>query len=233
MGADMMTATRERRPPRAGSAAPVRRCIVSGDRMPQAGLLRFVVGPDGTLVPDIEGDLPGRGLWLTAQRELVEVARAKKLFARAARGPVEVPADLADRVERLLVRRCIQTLGLARRTGAVVCGFVTVRAWLRQNRVALLVSAADAAPDGRRKLAAVAADDMAVVRGLTAAELGAALGRDCVVHAAMARGRLTERFAADVARLAGFRRSPATSDGSVGGDAEVTETTVNGKGATA
>jgi len=211
----------------------VRRCIVSGARTPQAGLLRFVVGPDGSLVPDIEGDLPGRGLWLTAQRDLVEVARARKLFARAARGPVEVPADIADRVERLLVQRCLHTLGLARRTGAVVCGFVAVQAELRRNRVALLLSASDAAPDGRCKLAAIAGDAMAA-RGLTATELGAALGRDRVVHAAMAKGRLTERFTADLARLEGFRRpqAPAADDGGVGNNAEATETTANGKGAT-
>ena len=102
---------------------PLRRCIATGESRPREALLRFVVGPDDVLVPDVAGRLPGRGLWLTARRDMMEVARSKKLFARAARCAVRAPDGLADQVEALLARRCLELIGLARRAEAAVAGF--------------------------------------------------------------------------------------------------------------
>lgn len=172
---------------------------------PKAELLRCVVGPDGRIVPDVAGRLPGRGLWLTARRDIVATAVAKRLFARAARAPVGVDDDLADRVETLLAQRCCEVLGLARRAGQAVAGFTKVRQALERREAAVLAAAADGAADGRGKLAALA-PALPVVDPLTSAELGAAFGRDHVVHAVLKPGRLAETLLVEAARLAGFRR---------------------------
>ena len=103
-----------------------RRCIVTGEVLPEEALIRFVADPDGCVVPDIAATLPGRGIWVSAQREVLETAVAKNQFSRAAKAPLTAPADLADRVERQLVRRLLDDLGLARRAGLLVLGFDNV-----------------------------------------------------------------------------------------------------------
>jgi ribosomal protein L7Ae-like RNA K-turn-binding protein len=137
----------------------------------------------------------------------VAAAVTRRSFARAARAPVVAPEDLPDRVEQLLARRCVDLLGLARRAGAAVGGFEKVREALRAGPVGLLVTASDAGEDGRAKLRGLARG-APVLEGLTAAELGAAFGRDAFVHVAIAPGRLARQLAAEGARLAGFRGRP-------------------------
>jgi predicted RNA-binding protein YlxR (DUF448 family)/ribosomal protein L7Ae-like RNA K-turn-binding protein len=186
-------------------AAPERRCIVTRETAPTAELLRFVVAPDGTVVPDLEGRLPGRGLWLRARRDIVETACARNAFPRAARAPVRVADDLADRIEGLLLRRCLDVIGLARRAGNAVAGFEKTRAMVASGRAGALIAASDGAADGRGKLRALAAD-LPLVEQFTASELGAAFGRDMAVHAAIAAGGLCDRLVAESGRLAGFRK---------------------------
>jgi predicted RNA-binding protein YlxR (DUF448 family) len=181
-----------------------RRCFVTGAAGPRQRLVRFVVDPSGSVVPDVAGTLPGRGLWLTASRDIVERARRKGQFARAQRGPAAVPEDLADRVERLLARRCIELIGLARRAGQVTAGFDQVAETLRAGRAGLLIEAADAASGGAGKLRALG-PGLPVMAALTADELGQALGRERAVHLTVAPGRLAGRLVDEAARLAGFR----------------------------
>jgi len=185
-------------------SATQRRCLVTGAVLAKTALLRFVVAPDGAVVPDIAARLPGRGLWLTARRDIVEAAVAKRLFGRAAREPVTVSGDLADRVEFLLRQRCADLIGLARRSGKAVAGYEKVRAALRDGEAAVLLAAADGGESGREKVRA-AAPLLPLVEVLTAAELGAAFGRDHVVHAVVGPGRLAKALLGDAARLAGFR----------------------------
>jgi predicted RNA-binding protein YlxR (DUF448 family) len=190
-------------------AAPERRCIVTGDVRPKDVLIRFVVRPAeagsaGELVPDLEARLPGRGLWITAERDIVARAVAKNFFSRAARGAVAVAPDLADRIEALLARRCIDHLGLARRAGQAVAGFEQVRAWIERGRAGVLVEASDGSPDGRRK-AHAGAGDLPVVAVLSGQELGSAFGREWFGHVALAPGRIAQGFCREAARLAGFR----------------------------
>ena len=194
-----------------------RRCIATGAILPEDKLVRFVVGPDGAVVPDLDAKLPGRGLWLSADPVLMARAAKKNDFAKAAKEKVTVPADLAAHVARLLVDRLKSDLGLARRAGLLVFGFDGVLEALGTKRPpALLIEAADAAEDGRRKLAAAAR-----ARGLTPAridvlsraELGLALGRDNVVHAAVKPGALADRLLLNAKRLAALRAtsSPGTA----------------------
>lgn len=182
----------------------MRRCLATGRVCPRAALLRFVVGPAGEIVTDVAARLPGRGLWLTPRRDIVEQAVAKRLFARAARRSVAVPPGLADRVEALLVERCRELIGLARRAGGAVGGFEKVREAVAGGQTSLLLFALDGAPDARRKLGALG-QGLPLARVLTAAELGAAFGRDHVVHAALGRGPLSARVLAEATRIAGFR----------------------------
>jgi uncharacterized protein len=195
--------------PADAETGPQRRCLVAGKVRPKSALVRFVVSPDGTVVPDIAGRLPGRGLWLTARRDIVAHAAAKKVFARAARRGVTVSADLPDIVERLLARRCGELIGLARRAGEAVAGFEKVREELRAGRAGALLEASDGAADGRGKLLRLARGSVAVVDLLAAAELGAAFGRDHVVHGVVAPGRLAERLREEAERLRGFRAAGA------------------------
>ncbi|HXE16319.1 MAG TPA: RNA-binding protein [Stellaceae bacterium] len=181
-----------------------RRCLVTGDVRPKAGLVRFVVSPEGAIVPDVAGRLPGRGLWLTARRDIVADAVAKRVFGRAARRPVAVDDALPDRVEALLAARCVELIGLARRAGVAAMGFVKVERMLSAGVAGLLLGAADGARDGRGKLRAQA-PDVPERAELTAAELGAAFGRDAVVHVALRDGALATALAAELDRLAGFR----------------------------
>jgi predicted RNA-binding protein YlxR (DUF448 family)/ribosomal protein L30E len=194
-------------------AEPERRCIVTGDSGPADRLIRFVLGPSGEIVPDLAGRLPGRGAWLTADRALVDRAVAKKLFSRAFRTQAQVPADLADRLEAMLVRRLIELIGLARKAGQAVTGFEKVRAKVREGGVGALIEASDGAADGREKLQRLA-PDIPVLAVLDAAELGLAFGRDFAIHAALDRGGFADRAIGEAARLAGLRAAVAETEGS-------------------
>lgn len=193
----------------AEEAGPLRRCLATGAVLPKDGLIRFVIGPEGEVVPDLDERLPGRGLWLSAERIAFERAVARNLFSKAARRAVRTAPDLRERTARLLERRCLDTLGLANRAGQAVAGYEKVREALRQRRVGragapgLLVEAADGSLDQRGKVTALA-PDLPVVDRFPANLLAGALGREHAVHAVLARGRLADAVLRDSARLAGL-----------------------------
>jgi uncharacterized protein len=185
-------------------SASERRCLVTGSVRPKDELIRFVVGPDATIVPDVDERLGGRGLWLTSNREAIETAVAKRAFSRAARQQVRASDDLPRRVAGLVERRCLDLLGLARRAGQVVAGFEKVDAALRKGSAAVLIEARDGAADGRSKLRALA-PAIPIVSCLDSAALAAALGRQSpVVHAIISPGRLAQRFLREANRLRGL-----------------------------
>lgn len=189
----------------------LRRCVVTGAIRPPAEMIRFVAGPDGQVVPDIDRVLPGRGIWLSAARDVLNTAVAKGLFSKAARQRLTVSPDLVERVERLLAARCLDLLGLARRAGFVAAGFEQVRSECKAGRGAILLTASDAASGGRAKVRAMA-PDLPGVEVFSSAELGAALGRDATTHVVVKPGRLAERLLAETRRLAGFRSAPHEAD---------------------
>jgi predicted RNA-binding protein YlxR (DUF448 family)/ribosomal protein L30E len=193
----------------------LRRCLVTRDCRPPGQLLRFVLDPEGRVQPDVDARLPGRGMWLSADRNVLNKAVAGNLFARTARAPARVAPDLVEQVESLLARRALATLGLARRAGQVALGFDQVRPWLRCGAAAVLVAARDGAADGRRKLRRLA-PELPLVAAFSSAELGAALGRESVVHVAVAPGGLAQRLLQDVERLAGFRPDVIVPPGALG-----------------
>lgn len=208
----------------AGRRSPLRRCIVTGTVGPKDGMLRFVMAPDDTVVPDLDERLPGRGYWVTARPEVLRQAVAKRQFARAARRPVRASDDLVDRVAAGLADRWLRLFGLARRAGQVTAGYEQVRDALSGGKVAMRVEATDGSADGRTKLAAVARD-VPLVFVFSAGELAEALGRAHVVHAAVAPGGFAERLARDAARVAEFRGVSAWGGASGGVEQESGRTT--------
>jgi len=191
---------------------PERRCIVTGDVQPKAGLIRFVVGPEGIVVPDLAGKLPGRGIWVTADRELIRKAAAKGLFSRAARAPVQAPEDLDELVERGQAKRVVELVSLARKAGGAVAGFEKVKGWLADGKARVLLQASDGSERGKGKL--WTPEGGRWFGCLTSAELGLAFGRDSVIHGALAAGRLSARVVEEAAKLSGLR---AKNGGSAAG----------------
>ncbi len=185
-----------------------RRDLVSGEVMDESRLIRFVAAPDGGVAPDLAARLPGRGLWVEARRESVETAARKNLFARAARARLTVPADLADQVERLLARRCLDLLGLARREGVLISGFEKAAAAIRAGQAAWLIEAADGSADGRGKLLSIAGrtqNPPRVCGAFGVEDLSLALGLENAIHTVLLAGRRAGRWTDEVGRLAGFR----------------------------
>jgi predicted RNA-binding protein YlxR (DUF448 family) len=180
---------------------PLRRCMVTRERLPKEAMLRFVLSPDRVVLPDFAGKLPGRGMWLSAKADVIERAATRGAFAKAARGSVQVPPDLRARIEDGLRARLRDLLGLARRAGQAVSGWQAAREWLQAGHVGLVVQAADGSRAERERL--VGLRRVPAVAPLTAAELGVLFGRERAVHVAIAPGRLAETIAAEAARLAG------------------------------
>ena len=191
---------------------PERKCIVSGESQPKAGLVRFCLGPEDMIVPDILGRLPGRGFYVSADRAAIEKAAAKGLFARAARQPVKVPDALADLVEALMLRRVIDLISLARKASSAVMGYEKVKDWLKQDKARVLIQASDGSERGKTKLRAPDGEGR-FIGFLTAGELGLAFGRERAIHAALGAGGLTTRVVEEAARLAGLRVQLAEQDG--------------------
>jgi predicted RNA-binding protein YlxR (DUF448 family) len=196
---------------------PERRCIVTGESQPRAGLVRFALGPDGQLVPDVLGRLPGRGIYVMADRAAIEKAARKGLFARTARRQVTVPEGLADLVEAQLARRVTDLISMARKAGDAVTGFEKVKDWLVKGRAAVLMQASDGSERGMSKLHPPAGEGR-FIGCLTAGEMGLSFGRERAIHGALAAGGLTTRVVEEAARLAGLRMAQGKQDG--GGTAE-------------
>ncbi len=180
-----------------------RRCASTGEVGSRAGLVRFVVAPDGRVVPDVTERLPGRGVWLKAERDVIRRAVAKQAFAKAVRSSAVADPALADETEALVRRQCLETLGLARRAGAFVVGYDQVADLLRRGAAAVLVVAVDAAEGQAGRLCRLAGD-LPVVRCLLREEIGRAVGRADATYAAVAPGALARRLVRDGSRLAGL-----------------------------
>lgn len=185
-----------------------RQDLASRQALDESRLIRFVAGPDGAVVPDLARKLPGRGLWVSADRASLEAAIKKNLFARAAKAPLKPAADLPDLVGNLLVRRCLDQLGLARREGVLISGFEKCAAAIRGGRAAWLIEAADGSADGRGKLLALsrhASPAPEICGAFSADDLSLALGLENAIHAVLLQGGRADRWTLEVQRLAGFR----------------------------
>lgn len=198
-------------PRKANASDRERRDLVTGQVMDESRLIRFVAGPDGGVAPDLGRKLPGRGLWVAADRASVEASVKKNLFARAARAPLKPPAELPTTVENLLLRRCLDQLGLARREGVLISGFEKSGQAIRSGSAAWVIEASDGAADGRGKILGLARHAASLKNGarvcgvFASDDLSLALGLENVIHAVLLAGGRADRFTAEMDRLAGFR----------------------------
>jgi predicted RNA-binding protein YlxR (DUF448 family) len=199
---------------------PERTCIVSRTVRPSAELIRFVVGPDNQVFPDLKHKLPGRGVWVTARFDAVEEAVRRRLFSRAFKAEVKAPATLAQDIEQALRLDLRQSLSLAKKAGAVITGFAKVEAAIAEKPVVALIHAAEAAEDGQRKLAGPlrkrlgdAISSFPVIRDLSNDELDLALGRSHVIHAALVAGAGSDGFLTRWHRYRSYRGIDAEQAG--------------------
>jgi uncharacterized protein len=183
---------------------PERKCVATGQILPKTQLLRFVISPDQEIVVDVAQRLPGRGIWLYPSRDVVNTAVSKKIFAKVARRQVKVPADLAEKIEALLVGRCLSTLGMARRAGRAIAGHEKVRAEILAGRAGLVLVASDGAEDGVKRMRSLATG-LPVVAVLNSQELGGVFGREATVHGVISRGDFAKGLVEQAAFLSGFR----------------------------
>ncbi len=187
------------------STGPERRCIATGEVLPKAALIRFVVAPDGGIVPDVAAKLPGRGIWVRADRSALETAVARNLFSRAARTQVTVPEDLLAMIEAQLAHRVIGLVSLARKGGQAIAGYEKVKDWLAKGVARVLIQASDGSERGKSRLSTPHGGTF--IGWLTADELGRAFGKQTVIHAALGAGGLPQRVVEEAARLKALRAS--------------------------
>lgn len=198
-----------------------RLCVATRTVQHVSDLIRFVVGPDGEAVPDVKGKLPGRGVWVTATQEALEEAIKRKAFARGFKRDVRLPMDLAARTDRLLEQSTLDALAMAGKAGLVAAGFSKAATALERQDAVALLHAAEAAPDGVRKLDAVVrrrpSQPLPVIEFLTSAQLDLALDRPNVVHAALLAGPASDTFLSRSRRLERFRTGGAGDRGNRAG----------------
>lgn len=201
----MGRAGRKSRPP-----VPERRCIVTRETLPKPLLVRFAVSPGGVVTPDIDERLPGRGIWVKADRAAIEAAARRRLFSRAAKAAVDMPDDLPEKVEAGVARRISQLLSLARKSGQAVAGYEKVRGEIDAGRAGLLLQASDGSP---RQTARMRGFSKGLRRFscLTSSELGVAFGRQVVIHAAVKSGGFAENVSRELHRLASLREASSGS----------------------
>ncbi|KMW58966.1 putative nucleic-acid-binding protein [Candidatus Rhodobacter oscarellae] len=163
------------------------------------------MGPDNSVVPDVLGKLPGRGIWVAADRAALDKAVQKGLFSRSAKQSVQVPETLVDEIERQLTKRVIEGIAMARKAGRAVAGYEKVKSWLDKGEAKVLIQAIDGSGRGKSKLSTP--ENGKFIGCLTANELGLAFGRDHVIHSALGPGGLSKRVIEDATRLKGLREN--------------------------
>jgi predicted RNA-binding protein YlxR (DUF448 family) len=196
---------------------PERTCIVTRRKGAPETMIRFVLGPDLAVVPDLRRKLPGRGVWVTTSAATVAEAVRKNAFSRGFKVKVKAEAALADTVGDLMARDALQSLAMANKAGVVITGFAKVEAALGAGRQAAVLHATDGGDDGIRKLDALvrrrveAGDNVASIKLFASQQLDLALGRTNVIHAALAAGPAGHAFLSRCHRLMSYR-SPASYD---------------------
>jgi predicted RNA-binding protein YlxR (DUF448 family) len=197
-----------------------RLCIATRTVKPVDAMIRFVVAPDGSAVPDLKRKLPGRGIWVTATRDALAQAIKRKAFGAGFKRTVQVDAGLVALTDRLLEQSVLDALAICGKASLAVAGFVKVEAALAREPVVALLHASGAAPDGVRKLNAAlqrrfgdGADQVRIVSDFSSNQLDLALARPNVVHAALLMGSASDTFLARHARLIRFRTGEDESDG--------------------
>ncbi len=190
------------------NSEPVRQCAVTRETFEMTQLVRFVLNPDGMVVPDIKKQLPGRGVWVLAQIDKVELAIKRHVFSKAFRQSVKVPENLADEVNRLLRMSVIQRLALSNKAGLVTIGFEKVSSVLNKKNIIALIHATTASAESCKKLdnkfysvQNKKNKNIKLVNCFDSDELSSALGRTNVMHIALETGGASLSFLENASQL--------------------------------
>ncbi|MBL4756984.1 MAG: RNA-binding protein [Rhizobiales bacterium] len=205
----------------AATASMTRKCIVTGESKDCAELIRFAIGPEGEIAPDLFRKLGGRGVWVTATREDIERACAKKAFNRAFSTNVVLPDDLPGLIDVLLQKSMLESLGMARKAGQIITGQGRLDGAIRSGGIALVLHASDGAKDGMRKTGAALhamglRDEVPVIDIFTSAQMSLVLGLSNVVHAGMPSGGLSSAILEKYRRLLRYRATSPDTNNSTG-----------------
>ena len=212
---------------------PERTCILSRRTAPREGLIRLALSPEGEVLPDVRARAPGRGAWIGVTRAELDVANAKGKLEAALRrafksGGVNVAPDLGERTEQALRQAALDRLGMEARAGNLINGADKVETAARTGKVHLLIHAADAGADGRKRMDQAWRVGGGGPRGMIFPEprtiLSMALGRENVVHVALTDPAAASRVRHALARwrfFTGPDRGPEGGDPALGtGSAE-------------
>ena len=183
--------------------ASERKCIATGKVLAKTELVRFVLGPNNMIFPDLENKLPGRGIWVKADHSAILKAEKGNLFSRALNQSAECLENLAEQVENLIASRIINLIGLSRKSGKCICGYEKVKDWLKKDIAEVLIQSSDGS--NREKSRLRTPSDGSFIGWLSSKELGKAFGRENITHCALASGGLTQRIVEDAQRLKGLR----------------------------
>ncbi|CAN5372363.1 RNA-binding protein [soil metagenome] len=197
----------------ADTALADRMCIVTRDVADESELLRFVRAPDGAVVPDLARRLPGRGVWVGLSRARVDEAVRKKLFSRGFGVETRAEPMLADLTGALLRKAAISYLSLAKKAGEAVAGAEKVAEMAASGRARVVLHAVEAAANGREKIDTRITGEVEILSLFTSSEMDLAFGRTNVIHAAVARGGLSEKLLAAVRRVRLYETPPGTKTG--------------------
>jgi len=181
----------------------MRKCILTKELCYKSDLIRFVVGPNKFVVPDVAGRLPGRGLWLKAKKDIVTAACDKGIFTNVLKDKVSVPIDMADLIEGLLRKRCHELMGMARRAGQMVGGYAKVGLFLSSKDAGIIIVASDSRRS-RSKEKTNIPPDAKFVFCFSSSELGRIFDRDKIVYAVISSGSFTTNLLLEIKRLSGF-----------------------------
>ncbi|MGL5361371.1 MAG: RNA-binding protein [Bosea sp. (in: a-proteobacteria)] len=217
--------------PRDDRNVPERTCVATRLAQSADALIRLVVSPDGVLTPDLRRKLPGRGVWVSLSREAVLDAQKRRCFERSLKAKVQVPPALADEIDALMARDCLQSLAMANKAGLVTSGFAKVESKIDGGHVVAVIEASDGAEDGKRKIAQAlhrsageTTRRVAIVTDFAAVDLELALGRQHVIHAALASGPATDGFLGRWRRLVQYRTNPLPPRGAITGSDTAADT---------
>ncbi len=187
-------------------AEETRKCIVCGEVLPKEKLLRFTLTPDNQIVPDFKKKLPGKGIWVTNSKKTLMIAVEKNLFAKAAKKNIKVNAELVDMAEKILHKRALDAISLARKAGALVFGFEKVCDAIKKNKVAFILEATDAGADGHNKIMNLA-KNLEVFHSFKIEELDQELDKVNTVHIAFLHGEMAKAVQVEISRLENFLNS--------------------------
>ena len=180
-----------------------RRCLVTGEPHPREDLIRFVLGPDNTVYPDLTEKLDGRGVWILAQKSVLQTAVSKRVFNKGFGHAVKIPEDLVQNVENCLMKRTLDLLSLANKAGAVETGFDKIKDAAQKEKFAFMIEANDGSISERNRMIERLQENISVYSFLSREQLSEHIGRDCV-HVAIKNSKMTSTLQKELERLSAF-----------------------------